>query len=194
MRPLTSGDEKGVDRLEGSDLPDGLLFQSIPQLLHQLKNHLTVVQNAHFTMRKALDKGDMERLERSSELGILGFQRAEGVLKTIELFGSGNPDRLLDHYRSRYSNSSVTLEYPAGDQTVQRFLPALVYSLEHLRSKMVKKSRLVIAVDHEKIHLQQFDNKEIVPPPILSDPLVNYFGLVPTDCGWVIEEKGEETR
>jgi len=28
----------------------------------------------------------------------------------------------------------------------------------------------------------------------LSDPLVNYFGLVPTDCGWVIEEKGEETR
>jgi len=190
----TSGDEIENNEYRGAALREWLLFQVTPQLLHQLRNHLTVVQNSHFTMKKALSKGDTERLERSCELGISAFQRAEGLLKTIHLFESGSADRLLDHYRSRFSNSAVSLEYSSGEETVNQLLPALIFSLEYLRSKMVMESRLLVEVEEQKIHLQQIENKEVVPPPILSDPLNHYFTLVPTERGWVIEKNGGESE
>ena len=94
-----------------------LLFQVIPQLIHQLKNHLTVVQNAHFSMKKALEMGQHDRLERSSELGILGVQRAEMVIKTISLLESMDTQSILSHYQKRYSTlrskSNIPIRAPS---------------------------------------------------------------------------------
>ena len=173
-------------------LRNWLLFQIAPQLIHQLRNHLTVAQNAHFTLRKAIEREDPDRMAKASEMGILGFQRAEGVLKTIALFDSGSSDRILDHYRSRFSNSEISLEFPIAESMVDDLLPALVYSLEHLRTRMVKNSRLVIRVANQQILVEQMDNEVIVPPPVLGDSLKRFFRLQPNENGWGIQTRGQE--
>ena len=179
------------DSLEELALRNWLLFQIVPQLIHQLRNHMTVAQNAHFALKKAIERNDTEKTEKASELGILGFQRAEGGLKTIALFDSGSSERILDHYRSRFSNSEISLEFPIGESNVDELLPALVYSLEHLRTRMVKKSRLIIRVSSDQVIVEQFDSEAIVPPPVLSDSLKQYFQLQPSENGWEIQKRGQ---
>ncbi len=168
-----------------------LLFQVIPQLIHQLKNHLTVVQNAHFSMKKALEMGQHDRLERSSELGILGVQRAEMVIKTISLLESMDTQSILSHYQKRYSNSEVEIEYPHQSPIIDRFLAPLVCSLEYLRPRMIKGSRIIISVNESRIVIEQHGEGEVVAPPELNDLMSKFYRFIPADKGWGIENCGE---
>ena len=184
--------EKSV---EGPDpvLRSWLLFQVSSKLMHQLRNHQMVTQNAQFTLKKALELQDEEKIAQALKLATLGFQRAEGVLKTVTLFNSEDfkAVRILDHYRSRYSNAEIQLEYPHFDPRVEELLPAVVYSLEHLRTHLVHGATLKIGIIENRVQIDQSENEEIVPPPDLGDVLNHYYEFLPTKSGWEITDRGE---
>ena len=87
MQHSTSNDgqtENGVGAgYPESALRSWLLFQVAAKLNHQMRNHLTVAQNARFTLDRAKEKQDQEKIDKSLEMATLGFQRLEGVLKTL---------------------------------------------------------------------------------------------------------------
>ena len=172
-----------------------LLYQVSSKLNHQMRNHLTVAQNARFTLDRAIELKNQEKILKSLEMAILGFQRLEGVLSTLMLFNSKQPNaiRILEHYRKRYSNSEVDLKFPHDEEVVEEMLPAIVYSLEHLRTRMVSDSVLTIRVEENRVFIEQSKNEEIAPPPEMGDVLNHYFRIQPHEKGWEITMKGETT-
>ena len=188
--PTENGEPDGYPQ---SALRSWLLFQVAAKLNHQMRNHLTVAQNARFTLDRAMEKQDQEKIDKSLEMATLGFQRLEGVLKTWMLFNSEQPHavRILEHYRKRFSNSGVELLFPLNDELVEDLLPAIVYSLEHLRTRLIRGAVLEIRVEENRVQVEQSKNEEIAPPPEMGDVLNHYFRLKPYEKGWEITKKGD---
>ena len=82
-------------------------------------------------------------------------QDEEARLKTWMLFNSEQPHavRILEHYRKRFSNSGVELLFPLNDELVEELLPAIVYSLEHLRTRLIRGAILEIRVEENRVHV-----------------------------------------
>ena len=81
--------------------------------------------------------------------------------------------------------------FPLNDALVEDLLPAIVYSLEHLRTHMIRGAVLEIRVEENRVHIEQSKNEEIAPPPEMGDVLNHYFHLKPHEKGWEITKKGE---
>ena len=162
----------------------------IPKLLHQLKNHLTVIQNSSAALEIAMRNEDEERIEKCQNLALKGVTRADALLTTITVLADWDIEAILEHYRRRYSAVSIEIEVegevPAGDLWVA----AIVVSLEYSRPNLPQETTLRIHCEETALHFTVDGLDQIADPPLQS----GFFGAL-LECraegvGWVVTNPG----
>lgn len=178
----SSGSVDEIDHVKSS-----VLKQLLPRVIHQLRNHLTVVQNSSAAIDKARERKDDERVDRCIELALKGMVRADSLLSTISCIDDWDEEQILSQYRKRFEGARIHLqiegELPSGDS----WLGAVICSLEHCRPLLPPNSTLKINCEENAVHFSVDGLDSIAVPPLQE----GYFASVlrcqlEGEIGWVI--------
>lgn len=167
-----------------------LLKMLSPRFLHQLKNHLSVVQNIDGVLKRAKEAGDPVKMSRCHELGSKGIERSVGLLNTIVSLPSMQLDSIFKTFRQRFQAAGITLEMegelPIGDL----WLAALVISLEFARPQMPQDSALRISCEKHAVHIRVEGLESAKAPPLQSSFFEEYFKCKVEGVGWILTSRG----
>ncbi len=166
------------------------LSSIIPKLLHQLKNHLTVIQNSSAALEIARRNEDEVRIEKCQSLAQKGVTRADALLTTVTVLADWDVEQIIEHYRRRYSAASVEIEMEGEVPDGDLWVAAIVVSLEHCRPNLPQETTLRIRCEKNALHFTVEGLDKIAVPPLQS----GFFGAM-LECraegvGWVVTNSG----
>ena len=181
---FVEGDPHLVEEID--HVKSSVLQQLLPRVIHQLRNHLTVVQNSSVAIEKALERQDYERVDRCIELALKGMVRAGSLLSTISCIDDWNGEQILSQYRKRFEGARIHLQVegdlPPGDS----WLGAVICSLEHCRPLLPPNSTVKIVCKENSVHFSVDGLDSIAVPPLQEGYFASVLQCQPEGIGWII--------
>ncbi len=161
-----------------------------PKLLHQLKNHLTVIQNSSAALEIARRNEDEARIEKCQNLAQKGVARADALLTTVTVLADWDVEEIIEHYRRRYNAASVEIEVEGEVPDGDLWVAAIAVSLEYCRPNLPQDTTLKIRCENTALHFTVEGLDKIAVPPLQS----GFFGAM-LECraegvGWVVTNSG----